>query len=72
MIVRSVNTPAQSFALGLLVHLMILATTSIGGVIALLAVRRRQEASDADAAAKAAETATPATPGQPPEPTPGA
>ena len=32
----------DAFALGLLVHLMILATTSIGGVIALLAVRRRR------------------------------
>jgi uncharacterized protein (TIRG00374 family) len=31
-----------AFALGLLVHLMILATTSIGGVIALLARRGRQ------------------------------
>ena len=31
----------DAFAMGLLVHLMILATTSIGGVIALVAVRRR-------------------------------
>ena len=34
----------DAFALGLLVHLMILATTSIGGVIAMLAMRRRSEA----------------------------
>ena len=31
----------DAFALGLLVHVMILATTSIGGVIAMLALRRR-------------------------------
>jgi uncharacterized membrane protein YbhN (UPF0104 family) len=31
----------DAFALGLLVHLVILATTSIGGVIAMLAMRRR-------------------------------
>jgi len=35
----------DAFAMGLLVHLMILATTSIGGVIALLAVRRRRSES---------------------------
>ena len=34
----------SAFALGLLVHVMILATTSIGGVIALLALRRRRSA----------------------------
>jgi len=34
----------DAFALGLLVHLMILATTSFGGIIALLAVRRRRPA----------------------------
>jgi alpha/beta superfamily hydrolase len=61
----------------LLVHLMILATTSIGGVIAMLALRRRREASEALAAseAAAAEAVAGATPGsspatQPPEPTP--
>ena len=32
----------SAFALGLLVHIMILATTSIGGVVALLALRRRR------------------------------
>jgi len=32
----------SAFALGLLVHLMILATTSVGGVIATLALRRRR------------------------------
>jgi uncharacterized protein (TIRG00374 family) len=32
----------SAFALGLLVHLMILATTSVGGVIAILALRRRR------------------------------
>ena len=35
----------SAFALGLLVHLVILSTTSIGGVIALLAVRRRRSES---------------------------
>jgi uncharacterized membrane protein YbhN (UPF0104 family) len=34
----------SAFALGLLVHVVILATTSIGGVVALLARRRRHEA----------------------------
>jgi uncharacterized protein (TIRG00374 family) len=34
----------DAFAMGLLLHLMILATTSIGGVIALLAARRRRPA----------------------------
>jgi glycosyltransferase 2 family protein len=34
----------SAFALGLLVHLVILGTTSIGGVIAMLALRRRREA----------------------------
>ena len=44
----------DAFALGLLVHLMILATTSIGGVIAMLAMRRRREESEAVAASEAA------------------
>ena len=39
----------DAFAMGLLVHLMILATTSIGGVVALLAIRRRREGSAATA-----------------------
>jgi uncharacterized membrane protein YbhN (UPF0104 family) len=34
----------EAFALGLLVHLVILATTSIGGVVALVALRRREAA----------------------------
>ena len=54
-----------AFALGLLVHLMILATTSVGGVVALLAGRRRREA--AEAAAETAEAAAEAAaehPGQ--------
>ena len=52
-IADSLGIPRDSaFALGLLVHLMILSTTSIGGVIALLALRRRREA-----AAGAQETA---------------
>jgi hypothetical protein len=34
----------SAFALGLLVHVMILATTSIGGVVALVALRRRTAA----------------------------
>jgi uncharacterized membrane protein YbhN (UPF0104 family) len=44
----------QAFALGLLVHVMILATTSIGGVIAMLAQRRRRAA-----AVEGAEVAEP-------------
>jgi hypothetical protein len=48
----------QAFALGLLVHLVILGTTSIGGVIAMVALRRRRaEAAIAEAAADAAEAA---------------
>ena len=45
----------DAFALGLLVHLMILATTSIGGVIAMLAMRRRSEAKAVSDAADAAQ-----------------
>ncbi|MEO8438072.1 MAG: lysylphosphatidylglycerol synthase transmembrane domain-containing protein [Chloroflexota bacterium] len=47
----------DAFALGLLVHVMILGTTSIGGVIALLVRRRRgeaQAAADAQVADQAA------------------
>jgi uncharacterized membrane protein YbhN (UPF0104 family) len=44
----------DAFALGLLVHLMILATTSIGGVIAMLAMRRRADAKAETDAAEAA------------------
>jgi len=44
----------DAFAMGLLVHLMILATTSIGGVIALVAVRRRRPAQTAAAVPDAA------------------
>jgi glycosyltransferase 2 family protein len=51
----------SAFALGLLVHLMILATTSIGGVIALLAVRRRRDDSEA-AAVEAGGLARPSEP----------
>src|SRR6187401_750034 len=58
----------DAFALGLLVHLMILATTSIGGVIAMLAMRRRRE--ESSAAAGAVTAAGAAT--NPPEPTPDA
>jgi hypothetical protein len=47
----------SAFALGLLVHLMILATTSIGGVVAMLAFRRRR-AAVAIAAGPNAEPAT--------------
>lgn len=50
----------DAFALGLLIHVMILATTSIGGIIALLARRRRGEAQvalDAAVAERAAGTA---------------
>jgi uncharacterized membrane protein YbhN (UPF0104 family) len=64
----------DAFALGLLVHLMILGTTSIGGVIAMLAMRRRREESEAVAAGKAATADAAATAGpdpasatQPPE-----
>ncbi len=51
------GVPRESAAaLGLLVHIMILATTSVGGVIALLALRRRRaEAEAAEAEADAAE-----------------
>jgi glycosyltransferase 2 family protein len=60
-----------AFALGLLVHLMILATTSIGGVIAMLAMRRRRpDASDEILqAAMPPGAATSTATGQPPEPT---
>jgi glycosyltransferase 2 family protein len=47
----------QAFALGLLVHVMILATTSIGGVIAMLAQRRRR--ADAVEVAEVAEVREP-------------
>jgi uncharacterized protein (TIRG00374 family) len=54
-IADSLGIPRDSaFALGLLVHLVILATTSIGGVIALLALRRREAA-----ATRTTETAVP-------------
>ncbi|MFL5688962.1 MAG: lysylphosphatidylglycerol synthase transmembrane domain-containing protein [Chloroflexota bacterium] len=39
----------DAFAMGLLVHLMVLATTSVGGVIALVAYRRRRAIAAADA-----------------------
>jgi uncharacterized protein (TIRG00374 family) len=39
----------SAFALGLLVHVMILATTTIGGVIGLVALRRRGAATGAEA-----------------------
>jgi glycosyltransferase 2 family protein len=57
----------DAFALGLLVHLMILATTSIGGVVAMLALRRRRGASDAAAAAAVPADAVASAPS--PEPT---
>ena len=41
----------SAFAMGLLVHLVILATTSIGGAIALIALRRRRPLPDAPQAA---------------------
>ena len=40
----------QAFAMGLLVHMVILATTSIGGLVALLAQRRRREGHPAEEA----------------------
>ena len=44
-IADSLGIPRDSaFALGLLVHIVILATTSIGGVVALVALRRREAA----------------------------
>jgi hypothetical protein len=49
----------SAFALGLLVHVMILATTSVGGVIAILAFRRRR----ASAVATTKPNAEPATDG---------
>jgi uncharacterized protein (TIRG00374 family) len=42
----------SAFALGLLVHLMILATTSVGGVIAILALRRRRGEASAELAGR--------------------
>jgi uncharacterized protein (TIRG00374 family) len=54
-IADSLGIPRDSaFALGLLVHLVILATTSLGGVIALVALRRREAA-----ATRTTETAAP-------------
>ena len=54
-IADSLGIPRDSaFALGLLVHLVILATTSVGGVIALVALRRREAA-----AARRTETVAP-------------
>ncbi|HEV8404106.1 MAG TPA: lysylphosphatidylglycerol synthase transmembrane domain-containing protein [Candidatus Limnocylindrales bacterium] len=54
-IADSLGIPRDSaFALGLLVHIVILATTSLGGVIALVALRRREAA-----ATHATETAAP-------------
>jgi uncharacterized membrane protein YbhN (UPF0104 family) len=47
----------SAFALGLLVHLMILATTSIGGVIALVAVRRRRAGSESASRAEGVDSA---------------
>jgi hypothetical protein len=62
----------SAFALGLLVHLMILATTSIGGVIAMVALRRRRAAAAETEAAAAAAAATerPSDPGPASEPAP--
>ena len=40
-----------AFALGLLVHLVVLLVTSVGGVIAMLALRRRRDAAAGSAAA---------------------
>jgi uncharacterized protein (TIRG00374 family) len=51
----------SAFALGLLVHLMILLTTSVGGVIALLAFRRRTEAAAAQSAAAVPATTSSAS-----------
>ena len=45
----------SAFAMGLLVHLMILATTSVGGVVALLLRRRRRESEPAPTPAPDAE-----------------
>jgi glycosyltransferase 2 family protein len=45
----------SAFAMGLLVHLMILATTSVGGVVALLLRRRRRESEPAPAPVPDAE-----------------
>src|SRR4051795_11720466 len=42
----------DAFAMGLLVHLIVLATTSVGGVVALVAYRRRQAIAVADADAR--------------------
>jgi uncharacterized protein (TIRG00374 family) len=53
-IADSLGIPRESaFALGLLVHVMILATTTIGGVIALVALRRRESAAEAETGERA-------------------
>jgi uncharacterized membrane protein YbhN (UPF0104 family) len=57
----------SAFALGLLVHLMILATTSIGGVIAIVAVRRRRAGSESASAAAVADPAVATVEGPRPE-----
>ena len=52
----------SAFALGLLVHVMILATTSIGGVAAMVALRSRRRATSEEGASPAgAGTASPVT-----------
>ena len=53
----------SAFALGLLVHVMILATTSIGGVTAMVAFRRRRAAAVATAGTSAETAADGVPPG---------
>ncbi len=52
----------DAFAMGLLVHLIVLALTSIGGVVALLAFRRRRGRAEAAAAAVGTGPAVAAAP----------
>ena len=53
----------SAFALGLLVHVMILATTSIGGVAAMVAFRRRRAAAAATAGSNTEPAADGVQPG---------
>jgi hypothetical protein len=49
----------SAFALGLLVHLVVLLITSVGGVIAMLALRRGRDATAASASAVPGSEPTP-------------
>ena len=64
-IADSLGIPRESaFALGLLVHVMILATTTIGGVIGLVALRRRGPAAEQETEAGASTAPTSSLPNE--------